>query len=55
MPSVIGGRYGLPDTDAADGERLQNLARQTVRQRWQICDEMAIRAGDFPADARKDY
>jgi hypothetical protein len=31
-------------------------AQQTVRQRWQIYQETATRrAGDFPADARKDH
>jgi hypothetical protein len=41
---------------SAEAERLQDLAQQTVRQRWQIYEEMTTRsAGDFPADARKDH
>jgi hypothetical protein len=29
---------------------------ETVRQRWQIYEEMATRSvGDFPAAARKDH
>jgi pyruvate-ferredoxin/flavodoxin oxidoreductase len=39
-----------------EAERLGDLAQQTVRQRWQIYEEMATRsARDFPADARKDH
>jgi pyruvate-ferredoxin/flavodoxin oxidoreductase len=46
----------LANTDPPEAERLQDLAQQTVYQRWQIYEEMATRsAGDFPADARKDH
>jgi pyruvate-ferredoxin/flavodoxin oxidoreductase len=46
----------LTNTDPPEAERLQNLAQQTVYQRWQIYEEMATRsAGDFLADARKDH
>jgi pyruvate-ferredoxin/flavodoxin oxidoreductase len=39
-----------------EAERLGDVAQQTVRQRWQIYEEMATRgAGDFPADARRDH
>ncbi len=46
----------LANRDPAEAERLGDLAQQSVRQRWQIYEEMATRsAGDFPADARKDH
>lgn len=46
----------LADSDPADGERLRDLARRTVRQRWEICEDTATgTAGAFPADARKDH
>ena len=46
----------LANTNPAEAERLQDLAQETVRQRWQIYEEMATRsASDFPADARKDH
>jgi pyruvate-ferredoxin/flavodoxin oxidoreductase len=46
----------LANTDPAEAERLGDLAQQTVRQRWQIYEEMATRhAGDFPADARREH
>jgi pyruvate-ferredoxin/flavodoxin oxidoreductase len=45
----------LSNSDPAEAERLQDLAQQTVYQRWQTYEEMATRpAGEFPADARKD-
>jgi pyruvate-ferredoxin/flavodoxin oxidoreductase len=45
----------LANTDPTEAERLQDLAQETVRQRWQIYEEMATRsAKDFPADARRD-
>lgn len=46
----------LANTNPAAAGRPPDLAHQTVRQRWQICEEMATRsAGDFPANARKDH
>ena len=45
----------LANTDPTEAERLQDLAQETVRQRWQIYEEMATRgARDFPADARRE-
>ena len=38
-----------------EAERLGDLAQQTVRQRWQIYEEMATRgAADFPTDPRRN-
>jgi pyruvate-ferredoxin/flavodoxin oxidoreductase len=46
----------LAHSDPTESERLQDVAQQTVRQRWQIYEEMATRgAGDFPVDARKEH
>ena len=46
----------VANTDPAEADRLQDLAQQTVRQRWQIYEQMATRrAGDFPANAREDH
>ena len=46
----------LANTDPAAAGRLPDLAHQTIRQRWQICEEIATRsAGDFPANVRKDH
>jgi pyruvate-ferredoxin/flavodoxin oxidoreductase len=46
----------LSNSDPAEAERLNDLAQQTVQQRWQVYEEMASRgAGDFPADARRDH
>jgi pyruvate-ferredoxin/flavodoxin oxidoreductase len=40
----------------AEAERLGDLAQQTVRQRWEVYEEMATRsAGDFPSDARRNH
>jgi pyruvate-ferredoxin/flavodoxin oxidoreductase len=45
----------LANTDPAEGERLQSLAQQTARHRWQTYEEMATRgAAEFPADARRE-
>ena len=45
----------LANTDPAESERLQELAQQTVRRRWQSYEEMATRsAADFPGDARRE-
>ncbi len=45
----------LAHSDPTEAERLQEVAQQTVRRRWEIYEEMAARsAGDFPADARKE-
>jgi Pyruvate:ferredoxin oxidoreductase and related 2-oxoacid:ferredoxin oxidoreductases, beta subunit len=45
----------LTKRDPAEAERLGELAQQSVRQRWEIYEEMATRrAADFPADARRD-
>lgn len=45
----------LASIDRAEAERVQDVAQQTVRQRWQIYEEMATRgAGDSLANARKD-
>jgi pyruvate-ferredoxin/flavodoxin oxidoreductase len=44
------------NTDPVEAERMQGPAQRTVRQRWQIHEEMATRrAGEFPSDARKDH
>ena len=46
----------LANTDPAEADRLQDLAQQAVRQRWQIYEQMATRgAGDFSANARQDH
>ncbi len=46
----------LSNSDPAEAERLNDLAQQTVQQRWQVYEDMAARsAGDFPTDARKDH
>jgi pyruvate-ferredoxin/flavodoxin oxidoreductase len=45
----------LSNSDPAEAERLNDLAQQTVQQRWQVYEDMAARgADDFPADARRD-
>jgi pyruvate-ferredoxin/flavodoxin oxidoreductase len=45
----------LSNSDAAEAERLNDLAQQTVQQRWQVYEDMATRsAAEFPSDARKD-
>ena len=45
----------LTNSDPVEGQRLQDLAQQTVQQRWQTYEEMATRsAGEFPADPRRD-
>ena len=45
----------LTNSDPVEGQRLQDLAQQTVHQRWQTYEQMATRsAGEFPADPRRD-
>ena len=45
----------LSKTAPAEAERLGALAQQTVRQRWDVYEEMATRsAADFPSDARRN-
>ena len=46
----------LTKSNPTEAERLLDLSQETVRQRWQIYEDMATRnSGDFPADARKDH
>jgi pyruvate-ferredoxin/flavodoxin oxidoreductase len=46
----------LAKSNPVEAERLEGLAQQTVRQRWQVYEEMATRgAAEFPADARRDH
>jgi pyruvate-ferredoxin/flavodoxin oxidoreductase len=46
----------LAKSNPTEAERLGDLAQQTVRQRWQIYEEMATRgAAEFPADARRNH
>ena len=46
----------LSNSDPAEAERLNDLAQQTVQQRWQVYEQMAtLGGGDFPADARRDH
>jgi pyruvate-ferredoxin/flavodoxin oxidoreductase len=46
----------LSNSDPAEAERLNDLAQQTVQQRWQVYEDMAaLGASDFPADARRDH
>ncbi len=45
----------LTNLNPPEAERLDELAQQTVNQRWAIYEEMATRsASEFPADARKE-
>ena len=45
----------LANSDPAEAERLGGLAQESVRQRWETYEEMAMRpARRFPADARRD-
>ena len=50
-------RFGaLNNIDPARGERLLNLAQQTVQLRWQTYEDMAARgAEEFPANAGTDH
>jgi pyruvate-ferredoxin/flavodoxin oxidoreductase len=46
----------LSNSDPTEAERLNDLAQQTVQQRWQVYEDMATRsAAEFPSDARKDH
>jgi pyruvate-ferredoxin/flavodoxin oxidoreductase len=46
----------LSNSDPAEAERLNDLAQQTVEQRWRVYEEMATRGADnFPADTRRDH